>query len=416
MLEKIIEAKNVAVSFKEDGKRDDFKSFLFRLLKGKRKNKQFWALSDISFDGFEGEILGVIGSNGAGKTTLCRVIGGLLTPDKGSIDVQGEVSALLSLGAGFNYGLSGRENVFLNGMMMGMSRKEVVKYYDQIHQFSGLGDFIEEPVKNYSKGMRARLGFSIAAMLHPETLVLDETLATGDLDFRKRSGEKIKEQVAKARMVVIVTHDMDFVEQNCSRAIWIDGGVVRMDGAPGEVAEAYKEAVPEYTPKKKRRVRIQFRQTETTVHDETVIEATNLSVSFKVKGKPFKALDDVSFSVKKGEILGIIGSNGAGKTTLCKTLTGIYKPDSGTVVSNSKVSALLALGSGFNRQLSARDNILLNGLMLGIPKRKIKSLQDEIIEFAGLEKHQYKALKSFSSGMKSRLGFSIAQAVQPELF
>ncbi|MBB6480750.1 ABC transporter ATP-binding protein [Spirochaeta isovalerica] len=415
MNQNVIEANNIGISFKEDGKRDDFKSILFRTLKGDWKKDPFWALSDISFSACEGEILGVIGSNGAGKTTLCRILGGLLKPDKGDIDINGDVSALLSLGAGFNDELSGRENVFLNGMMMGMTRKEVKKYFAEIHEFSGLGDFIDEPVKHYSKGMKARLGFSIAAMLEPETLVLDETLATGDMDFRKRSGAKIQELVDKARMVVIVTHDMDFVEQNCSRAIWIDGGVVRMDGDPKEVAEEYSSQVPEYKPVKKK-ARIDFVQTKLIESDKTIVDVKNLTVSFRSKGKIFKALDDVCFSVKQGEILGIIGSNGAGKTTLCRTLTGIYKPDNGSVTVNSEISALLQLGSGFNRQLTARDNIILNGLMLGRSRKEIKALQDEIIEFSGLEKHQYKTVKSFSSGMKSRLGFSIAQAVQPELF
>ena len=413
----LIEADNLGVCYNLKFKRDDLRSIVLGSLKKQDVQEKYnWALSSVDFKGFSGEILGIIGSNGAGKTTLCRVIAGLLRPDSGFINVEGEVSALLSLGAGFNKELSGRENIFLNGMMIGMSRKEVSRYYDEILEFSGLSEFIDEPVKHYSKGMKARLGFSIAAMLKPEVLVLDETLSTGDINFRQRSAKKIKELTSHAKLVIIVTHNMDFIVDNCSRAIWIDHGGVRMEGEPQAVSNAYIDAVPRALRRaKKRKTRLKIGRPEIIESDDVVAKVENLGIRFEVKKKEYWALDDVSFELKKGEVLGIIGSNGAGKTTLCRSISKIYAPDRGTVKVNGDISALLSLGSGFNKQLSVSDNILLNGLMLGIPKKEILSLQEEILSFADLDEHREKPVKTFSSGMKARLGFSIAAAIQPEL-
>src|SRR5699024_3238563 len=156
------------------------------------------------------------------------------------------------MGAGFDRDLTGKENVYLNGMMMGMKKNNIKEFYEEIHEFSGLGDFINRPIKNYSTGMRARLGFSIAAMLNPEILVLDETLNTGDLGFRDRATEKIKEIVSRAKMVIIVSHSIKYIENNCSRVIWVKGGRVEAEGDPHEIAALYKESVPKR--KKKRPV------------------------------------------------------------------------------------------------------------------------------------------------------------------
>lgn len=419
----IIDSQNTGLFYYNDRKREDFRSYILNKirLKDLKKTKK-WVLNDISFKGYSGEILGIVGSNGTGKTTLCRILGGLLKPDKGSLTVNGSVSALLSLGVGFNSGLTGRENIYLNGTMMGLSLKQMREYYDKIYEFSELKEFIDVPIKNYSTGMKIRLGFSIAAMIAPETLVLDETLSTGDLAFREKSAKKLEELIKKAKMIVVVTHDMNFVKNRCTRAIWIDKGYVKKDGDPVEVADAYLNYVLTSRPVPKKvlaniqKENINYKKTEADIKSKCVIRAEHVGISFKMGKQLFWALKDVSFSINKGEIVGIIGSNGAGKTTLCRTLVGIYKPNEGSLFVGGKTSSLLSLGSGFNQQLSAEDNIFLNGMMIGIPKKKLKELKDDIIDFAELRDDIDKPIKSYSSGMRSKLGFSVAAAVQPELF
>ena len=421
--EVIIDSQNTGLFYYNDRKREDFRSYILNKirLKDLKKTKK-WVLNDITFKGYSGEILGIVGSNGTGKTTLCRILGGLLKPDKGTLSVDGSVSALLSLGVGFNAELTGRENIYLNGTMMGLSLKQMREYFDKIYEFSELKEFIDVPIKNYSTGMKIRLGFSIAAMIAPETLVLDETLSTGDLAFREKSAKKLEELIKKAKMIVVVTHDMSFVKNRCTRAIWIDKGYVKKDGEPAEVADAYLNYVFAAKPAPKKvlanvqRETIDYKKTEADVEDKCIIKAEHVGVCFKMGKQLFWALKDVSFSINKGEIVGIIGSNGAGKTTLCRTLVGIYKPNEGSLFVDGKTSSLLSLGSGFNQQLSAEDNIYLNGMMIGIPKKRLKELKDNIIDFAELRDDIDKPIKSYSSGMRSKLGFSIAAAVQPELF
>ncbi|HOL18038.1 MAG TPA: ATP-binding cassette domain-containing protein, partial [Bacillota bacterium] len=372
----VIEAVNVGVKYNLGRKRDDIQSLSYRLISRERwRYKEFWALKGLTFTGYNGDILGVIGANGAGKTTLCRVISGLLKPDTGRITVNGSVTALFSLGIGFNQQLTGRENIFLNGYMLGFSHAEMNKLLPQIISFTGLGRFIDEPLKRYSSGMRARLGFSIAAMLEPEILVLDEALSAGDLAFNEKAALKMQELVARAKMVVIVSHQTDFIEKHCNRALWIDQGTLRACGKPGEVVAAYKESVPAWQRTKSRKIKLV--KTKTTISSERVITVQGVGVKFLLSkkenspgytGSPgkgfFWALKDLSFTVNAGEIVGIIGANGAGKTTLCRVLTGILKPDTGAVSIKGSTTALLSLGTGFNSQLSGRDNILLNGLML----------------------------------------------------
>lgn len=412
----IIDANNVGLKFTAGRKREDIKSSVYDLLLGnKKKESDFWALKCIKFQGFQGEIIGIIGSNGAGKSTLCRVISKLFKPDTGHISVNGEISALLSLGTGFNKELSGKENIYLNGMMLGFSKREIDKIYPEIVGFSGLKNFIEYPIKNYSKGMKARLGFSIASMLEPEILVLDEALSTGDISFRERAAEKMKEIVKNAKMVLIVSHDINFIKNNCTKAIWIQNGTVIASGEPEDVTEQYKmKASP---PKKKKKSIINLKETDRKIGKETIIRASNLSLKYKLnKKEDFCALKNVSFTVQKGEILGIIGSNGAGKSTLCQVLSKILKQDDGNVEINGEVAALLSFGTGFNNQLSGADNIYLNGLMLGLSKKRIAKLHNDIVSFAELERFIDNPVKYYSSGMRSRLGFSIATTIEPDVF
>ncbi|WP_096156578.1 ABC transporter ATP-binding protein [Bacillus sp. FJAT-45066] len=413
----VIEANNLGVSFVEGFKKDDFKSHIINLVRNKKKKKVksvAWPLKDINFKAYKGEVVGIIGSNGAGKTTLCKLITGILQPNKGSITVKGKVSALFALGMGFNKELTGRDNVYLNGMMLGISKEKINEYIDEIHEFSGIGRFLDEPMKNYSSGMKARLGFSVAAFLEPEILILDEALNTGDREFSQKAAIKIKELISMAKMVIIVTHSLNYAQENCDRIIWLDKGMVRDIGESKSIIEKYKETIPERKPKKK--PKLELVKTNTEIKDSLIVKAENVSVSFKVRKERFWALKKVSFEVKEGEVIGIIGHNGAGKSTLCKLLTKILTPEEGKLTLKGKTSALLGYGTGFNAQLSGIDNIYLNGMLLGIPKERVERDLSKIIEFSELGNAINKPVKQYSSGMRSRLGFSIAATLQPDIF
>lgn len=417
--EEVIVSEDIGVSFYKDSFQDDFKSRvlgMFRRRDRERKKEKVWPLKDIDFTGHQGEILGIIGSNGAGKTTLSKIIAGILQQDKGEMDVDGRVTALFSFGMGFNKELTGRENVYLNGMMLGIDKKLINQYIDDIHEFSEIGEFIDQPMKYYSSGMKARLGFSVASHLQPEILILDEALNTGDVKFGRKAAEKMKELVKAAKMVIIVTHSLRYAQRNCDRLMWIDRGHVREIGDPKEVIEHYKASVPPRPPRKKRS--LDLSKTKTIVKDRSIVKADQVGVKFDLKGKkdPFWALKDVSFDIKEGEVVGIIGHNGAGKSTLCKVLTNILKPDKGNLVMNGETSSLVGYGTGFNAQLTGRDNIFLNAMLLGIPKERVQEKYDEIVEFSGLGKAIDRPVKKYSSGMKSRLGFSIAAILKPDIF
>ncbi|MBS3679303.1 ATP-binding cassette domain-containing protein [Ornithinibacillus massiliensis] len=413
----VVKARNIGVSFETGRQRDDIKSILFSAIKDKGKSeskKKVWSLKDISFDGHQGEILGIIGSNGAGKTTLSKIIAGILKEDKGDINVNGKVTALFSFGMGFNQELTGRENVYLNGMMLGIEKEVINHYIDDIHEFSEIGEFLDQPMKYYSSGMRARLGFSVAAHLEPEVLILDEALNTGDARFSRKAAEKMKEIVNKAKLVIIVTHGLLYAQRNCDRLMWIDNGKVREIGDPKEIVQKYRATVPPRPPRKNKN--LQLKKTETNIEDNIVIKAEKVGISYQLSSKEFWALKDVNFEVREGEVIGIIGHNGAGKSTLCKVLTNILVPDTGNIEINGKTSALLGYGTGFNPQLTGVDNIYLNAMLLGIPKKRVNRDFDKIVEFSGIGDAINKPVKNYSAGMKSRLGFSIAAILQPDVF
>jgi len=421
--DEVIKAKNVSVYFDTRHSDDDYKSRLMNILnpkklkelKEKRESQphKIWPLKDISFTGYQGEILGIIGSNGAGKTTLSKVITGILRHDYGHLLVDGKVTALFSFGMGFNPQLTGRENVYLNGMMLGIDKELINEYIDDIHAFSDLGDFIDQPMKHYSSGMKARLGFSVASHLQPEILILDEALNTGDGKFSAKAAEKMQELVQQAKMVIIVTHSLRYAQDNCDRLIWLHQGEIKEIGDPKEIIANYRATVPK--PVKKKRS-LELNKTKTIVRDNPVIEAKNLGISFKLKKGDFWALRDLDFTINEGEVVGIIGHNGAGKSTLCKLMTGILAPDEGAVNVYGETSSLLGYGTGFNPQLTGTDNIYLNAMLLGIPKQVIEEKYMEIVEFAGLQRRIDKPVKTYSSGMKARLGFSIAAVLKPDIF
>ena len=204
-----------------------------------RKKETLWALRDVNFDVGEGEILGVVGANGAGKTTLLRVLAKITSPTMGRAEIYGRVGSLLEVGTGFHPELTGRENVFLNGAILGMGRREIARKYEDIVAFSEVDGFMETPVKHYSSGMRVRLAFSVAAYLESEILFIDEVLAVGDAGFQQKCLGKVEEVANAGRTVLVVSHNMGMITSLCTRAIWIDGGRIRTEGAPQDVVEAY---------------------------------------------------------------------------------------------------------------------------------------------------------------------------------
>jgi len=217
----------------------------------KRNNaswEELWALKDVSFAVEGGQTLGIIGPNGSGKSTLLKLITRILEPTSGRIAVNGKVSALIELGAGFHPDLTGRENVFLNGSLLGMSRKEMEEKFEEIVEFTELGRFIDMPLKHYSSGMQMRLGFAIATSVDPDILLIDEVLAVGDEAFQRKCLGKIAEFKRRGKTIVFVSHDLDAVRELCSEVIWLDGGVVRARGGPDEVIAQYLKDIGEEAP------------------------------------------------------------------------------------------------------------------------------------------------------------------------
>ena len=211
------------------------------LLRRSEGPTHFWALRDVSFRVVHGESLAVIGPNGAGKSTLLQVLAGIIQPNEGAVDVVGHVSSLLTLGAGFDVDLTGRDNIRLAGAFLGIDHREMEERLPGIVEFAELGDFIDAPIKTYSSGMRARLGFSIATAVDPDVLIIDEVLATGDAVFRAKSKARIIELTKAAKGIVLVTHDMSWVTEFCNRAMLLDKGHVVLEGAPAEVVALHQE-------------------------------------------------------------------------------------------------------------------------------------------------------------------------------
>ena len=203
----------------------------------------FWALRNVSFEMKEGEVLGLIGRNGAGKTTLLKILSRVTQPTEGSAEIYGRVGSLLEVGTGFHPELTGRENTFLNGAILGMGKKEIQRKFDDIVEFAEVAKFIDTPLKHYSSGMQMRLAFAIAAYFEPEILLVDEVLAVGDFAFQKKCLGKMGEVARAGRTIVLVSHQMNQIRRLCERVIWMDGGTIRQSGPTAEVAGAYEAAV-----------------------------------------------------------------------------------------------------------------------------------------------------------------------------
>lgn len=237
----MIQVEHAAMRFNMANDRiSSIKEYLVAAAKGKLQHKEFWALKDVSFDVEKGEVVGIIGRNGAGKSTLLKMISGILKPTKGRIQVNGNIVPMLELGSGFDYDLSGRENVFLNGAILGYSKDFLESKFDEILAFSELGEFIDVPIRNYSSGMLMRLAFSIATVVQPEILIVDEILAVGDENFQAKSKARMLELMSGGTTVLFVSHMLSQIREMCHRVVWIEDGVVKMFGDAEEVCEAYQ--------------------------------------------------------------------------------------------------------------------------------------------------------------------------------
>jgi ABC-type polysaccharide/polyol phosphate transport system ATPase subunit len=219
-----------------------FKDYALHWIRGALTYEPLWALRDISFTVHRGEAVAIIGRNGAGKSTLLKVISGVLKPRVGSLFVKGPVAPILELGTGFDYELTGRENIFLNALLQGRKVREIQERYDEIVDFSGLGRFIESPIRNYSSGMVARLGFAIVTSWVPSLLILDEFLAVGDAEFAERCRERIDSLQAAGSTLIMVSHGTDAIQAQSTRCIWLEQGAIVADGPTRPVLDAYLEA------------------------------------------------------------------------------------------------------------------------------------------------------------------------------
>lgn len=238
----IVDVRGLGVWFRlmgSDRTRSTLREFV-QSVGGMREGRRLWALRDVDLQCREGQVLGIVGHNGAGKSTLCLALARILEPDEGTIRVDGEVSTLLTLGAGFRANLSGRDNIELYSAFLGIEPEDLAARMDDIIAFSELGEFIDEPVAHYSSGMRARLAFSVASTIEPEILVLDEVLGVGDRAFRAKSKKRIRAMMKRSRLIIVVSHAIDYLRDVCTHGLWLEHGRVREYGPAGAVLDAYE--------------------------------------------------------------------------------------------------------------------------------------------------------------------------------
>lgn len=242
MNEIAIKFENVSMKFRKTSEKiNSFKEYFIKKVKGKIKYDEFVALNDINLEIEKGEVVGFVGLNGAGKSTLLKIVASVQKPTTGRIIINGRVSPLLEVGAGFDHDLTGRENIMLNGLILGYSKEFIKENMDKIIEFAELKEFIDTPIKNYSSGMRARLGFSIATATIPEILIVDEVLSVGDGRFKKKSEQKMTEIIKSDATVLFVSHSLPQIRRLCTKVVWLEKGKVRMCGNTKEVCDAYEK-------------------------------------------------------------------------------------------------------------------------------------------------------------------------------
>jgi len=241
----VIQLENISICYRLPTERiSSFKEYLIRRLQGQIGYQQFWALKEVNLEIHRGQVFGLIGPNGAGKSTLLKVVSRVLRPTTGRVRVHGRLAPLLELGAGFDYELSGRENIFLYGAILGFTRQDMAARFDRIVAFAGLAEFIDLPLRTYSTGMVTRLGFSVATDVRPDILIVDEVLSVGDAEFRKRSGDRIEQFRKSGSTILLVSHNLQVIEELCERVAWLKQGRVQAVGPAAEIIRAYQGQAP----------------------------------------------------------------------------------------------------------------------------------------------------------------------------
>lgn len=237
-----IDVNDVTIRFNKGNlKVDNLKEYVIRILKKELMFQEFFAVKDVSFQVKEGEAWGIMGVNGSGKSTILKAISGIVKPYKGTIAVNGSVAPLIELGAGFDPELSARENIYLNGCILGHTRKFMEEHFDEIVDFAEVRDFLDVPIKNYSSGMKARLGFAVATVVKPQILIVDEVLAVGDFKFRQKCDARMREMLEGGTTLLLVSHNIEDIERLCDHAIWLHKSECKMIGSAKDVCQAYKE-------------------------------------------------------------------------------------------------------------------------------------------------------------------------------
>ncbi|MDO5550910.1 MAG: ABC transporter ATP-binding protein [Lachnospiraceae bacterium] len=239
----MVDVDHVTIRFNlANQKVDNLKEYCIRMIKKELMFQEFLAVKDVSFQIGRGEAWGIIGSNGSGKSTLLKAISGIIKPYKGKITVNGRIAPLIELGAGFDGNLTARENIFLNGCILGHTEKYMKEHFEEIVDFAGLWDFLDSPIKNYSSGMKARLGFSVATSVKPDLLIVDEILSVGDMKFKKKCQERITEMLDQGTTLIYVSHSMQEIEKLCQHVVWLEKGDLIMNGSTEEICQAYLKA------------------------------------------------------------------------------------------------------------------------------------------------------------------------------
>lgn len=239
----IIKVDHVSMKFNLSSEKfDSFKEYVIKRIKGQVSIEEFWALNDVSFEVYKGDSIGLIGLNGSGKSTMLKTIAGVLKPTKGSVKVSGSIAPLIELGAGFDMDLTARENVFLNGALLGYTRSEMQSYYDDIVDFSELHNFMDVPVKNFSSGMVSRLAFAIATIGIPDILIVDEVLSVGDFQFQEKCEQRIQNMMEHGTTILFVSHSIDQVQKICSKIVWLEQGHMKCFGDAKVICDEYRRS------------------------------------------------------------------------------------------------------------------------------------------------------------------------------
>lgn len=241
--ENAVELRNVEMHFNmSKEKLESLKEYFLKLVTRKLMFEDFVAVDNVSFDIKKGDVFGIVGLNGSGKSTTLKLISGILTPTRGTVETQGTIAPLIELGAGFDFDLTARENIYLNGSVLGYSKKFMDEKFDDIVEFSEMREFLDTPMKNYSSGMVARIGFAIATVTKPDILIVDEILAVGDFHFQEKCEQRINSMINDDTTVIIVSHSIEQIERLCKHCVWLEKGKIRMIGDAKEVCDAYKNS------------------------------------------------------------------------------------------------------------------------------------------------------------------------------